>query len=258
MEIDVVLPAGGRISGEFAQRAGTSVKALIKFDGSSVLERTIRCLREAGIEGRYVVIGPEEVNSDPVCERVDAVLPETPTGPGNILAGLEYLNQMGCTDRAIIANTDLPFLSPISLQRFVSACSRDVDICAPAMTRETFEAQYPGLRAEFVPLRDGRWTMGCVFVVNPEAISRNRIHIDRVFEARKSQSRMARLLGFGFVLRFLMHRLSMPDIERQCSGILGCSAQAIITSDADLAFDLDDMSDYDYALEHCCIQPNHR
>ena len=254
MRLDVVLPAGGRISGEFARRAETAVKALIKFGGKSVLERTIERLHEAGVEGRYVVIGPEEVGADPACERVDAVLPETPTGPGNILAGLEYLEGIGCRGRALIANTDLPFISPESVGRFVAACPTDVDICAPVMKRDSFEQRYPGLRAEYVPLRDGDWTMGCLFVVNPEAVSQNRAHMERVFEARKSQFQMARLLGLGFVLRFLLHRLALPDIERQCCRILGCSAKAIVTFDADMAFDLDELRDYEYALSRYADQ----
>lgn len=248
MQLDVVLPAGGLISGEFAERAGTSVKAFIKFNGESILSRTVYCLKQAGVQGRYVIVGPEEVASDESAGKVDAVVVQTATGPENILAGLEKLREMGSGGRIVIANTDLPLLSPESVKHFVEACPDNIDICAPALTKQMFEAKYPGLRAAFVPLSDGDWTMGCLFLVNANAIAANRAHIARVFEARKSQMQMAGMLGWRFVLKFLTHRLALKDIERRCCRILGCSAAAIITDDADLAFDLDELKDYEYAL----------
>ena len=46
--IDVILPAGGRISGEFAAETGVGVKALIEIGGRTVLQRTIDALRATG------------------------------------------------------------------------------------------------------------------------------------------------------------------------------------------------------------------
>ncbi len=250
MTLDVVLPAGGRISESFAEAAGTTVKALIKFDGKTVLERVVERLREAGVDGRMVVVGPEELISDAIGKLVDAIIPEVGTGPDNILAGLQYLQETGQTGKAIIANTDLPFMSAQSIRSFLAACPDDLDVCAPVIDKEDFEAHYPGLRAEFVPLKDGLWTMGCLFMVSPAAISENRQHIDKVFEARKSQLRMASLLGLGFVLRLLLHKLAIGDIERRCSAMLGCRVGAVITSDADLAFDLDTQAEYEYACRY--------
>jgi len=250
MALDVVLPAGGRISGSFAELAGTDVKALIKLGGKSVVERTVQCLREAGVDGRMVLVGPQEVAADAAGKLVDAVVPEVGSGPDNIMAGLQYLQDTGTTGKTLIANTDLPFLTPESVRRFLEACPEDLDLCAPVISKEDFERHYPGMRTAFVPLKDGLYTMGCLFLVSPTAISDNRQHIDMVFEARKSQFRMASLLGFGFVMRFLLHRLSIPDIEHRCTSMLGCSVGAVLTSDANLAFDLDTQAECEYACQH--------
>ena len=55
---DVILPAGGRITGDFAKMAGTEVKALISLDGQTILKRTIEALQATKRVGRLVVIGP--------------------------------------------------------------------------------------------------------------------------------------------------------------------------------------------------------
>ena len=58
--MDAILPAGGRIEGEFARVAGTEIKALIRFQNESLLQRAIETLKSTEGIHRIVVIGPEE------------------------------------------------------------------------------------------------------------------------------------------------------------------------------------------------------
>ena len=90
-ECDVVLPAGGRIAGDFAQQAGTEIKALIRFDEETILRRTIRALRASECIGRITVIGPEEVLEEARDSGADLMLSEGKTGPDNIYRGLDGL-----------------------------------------------------------------------------------------------------------------------------------------------------------------------
>lgn len=250
MNLDVVLPAGGRITGEFAAETGVEVKALIDVGGWTVLERTLNALRETGRVRRAVVIGPREIADHPCSRSADAVLPEGGnSGPANILRGIEWLreNDGGCADQVLILTTDLPFLTPHAILAFVDSCPPGVDLCAPLVSKDAFEARFPGSDNQYVGLADGEWTMGCGFLVNPEAIQANRDHIERVFAARKSQIGMARLLGLGFIIRFLTHRLSVAHIEARCTNMLGCSAKGVFQSPPELAFDMDTVGEYRYA-----------
>ena len=251
--IDAVLPAGGRISGPFAAEAGAEVKALILLAGCTMLEHTIRALRESARVGRVVVIGPEELSAHPATAGADAVLPEGESGPANVLRGLEWLREADGgrhAERALIVTTDLAALTPEAITNFLDACPADADICLPLIRRAEIQARFPGLSLDYVRLRDGEWTMGCAFLVNPDAVARNHHLIVRVFAARKSQLAMARLLGMGFVLRFLVGQLSVSDIEGRCRQILGCGAVAVKGSPPELALDIDQLEDYRYALRH--------
>lgn len=250
MSLDVVLPAGGRIGGEFAAETGVEVKALVDVGGRTVLERTLDALRETGRVRRAVVIGPQEVRDHPCAELADAALPEGGnSGPANILRGIEWLHEQdgGYADRVLILTTDLPFLSPHAISTFVDSCPAGVDLCAPLVSKEAFEARFPGSGNQYVGLADGQWTLGCGFLVDPRAIAANRDHIEAVFAARKSQIGMARLLGLGFIIRFLTHRLSVAHIEARCTNMLGCSANGVPQSPPELAFDMDDLAEYRYA-----------
>ncbi len=251
--IDVLLPAGGRIDGEFAEDVGVNVKALIEIDGLTVLERTMDALRSTGIVRRVIVVGPEEIAKHHCAELADAVLPEGgDSGPANILKGIEWIQSDGARpDRVLVLTTDLPFLTPQAIAAFVGSCPSDADVCAPLVSKSAFEKRFPGSQNEYVKLADGAWTMGCGFMVSPSAFQANREHIERVFAARKSQIGMARILGLRFIARFLCGRLTVDDIERRCSQMLGCSGKAIRESPPELAYDLDNVREYRYA-KHAC------
>jgi GTP:adenosylcobinamide-phosphate guanylyltransferase len=256
MSLDVVLPAGGRISGEFADETGISVKALIEIEGRTVLDRTLDAVRATGLVNRAVVIGPQEIAVHPCANSADAVLPEGgDSGPANILRGIEYLRETDGShaDRVLILTTDLPFLTPGSIREFVDNCPTDAAFCAPLVSREAFEERFEGSGNTYVKLADGQWTMGGAFLVDPESIEANRNRIEAAFQARKSQIAMARLLGLGFIVKFLTGRLSIPDIESRCSKMLGCSCVAVPDSPAELAFDLDELTEYRYAAKHASV-----
>jgi len=94
------------------------------------------------------------------------------------------------------------------------------------------------------------WTTGCAYVIGVEALRRARPYIERVFENRKSKIGMARLLGPTFVFKWLTNRLRVPDIERKVSTLLGVQGAAVPHSPPELAFDIDYLEDYQYALAH--------
>lgn len=251
VRVDVVLPAGGRLKGRFADETGAEVKALIRFGGQTVLERTLSTLRATGRVERAVVIGPEEIAAHPASRTADAVLPERySSGPSNILRGIEWLRETDggrYAERVLIVATDLPYLTPDSLTSFLDCCPPGMDICVPLVNRGEFEVRYPGTRNKYVRLRDGEWTMGCAFLVNPRAVAANRALMERVFSARKSQLGMARLLGPGIIARFLTRRLTVDHVANRCRQILGCTAGGITGSAPELAFDIDRPEEYRYA-----------
>ena len=255
MKLDVVLPAGGRIDGKFAAESGVEVKALIDVGGRTVLERTLDALRETGRVRRAVVVGPREIADHPCSKLADAVLPEGgDSGPANIVRGLEWLSETrpARADRVLIVTTDLPFLTADAILTYIDSCPPEPDVCAPLVGKEAFEASFPGFRrsrSQYVALVDGQWTMGCGFLVNPEAIRANRDRIEQAFAVRRSQIGMTRLLGIGFIVRLLTRTLSVAHIEARCTDMLGCSVKGVPDSSPELAFDLDNIREYRYAAK---------
>ena len=259
--VDVILPAGGKITGEFARIAGQEIKALISLQNVTLLRRAIEVLRETGRIDRIVVVGPDATRAEAESAGADAALPEGDSGPANFFRGLDWLEQNSASSavsindgkkehRVLIVATDLPFLTADSIIRFLDACPPDADISVPVMSQAAMEARFPALPGAYVPLIEGPITTGCAFLIRPEALRRNRARIEAIFAARKNQLAMARLLGFGFILRYVLRRLSVRDIETQCCRILDCSGAAILDAAPELAFDMDTPEEYEYAKSH--------
>ena len=243
--LDVILPAGGRIAGEFAQMAGTDIKALIEFNGQTILRRAILTLRATNRVGQIAVIGPEPVLTEARECGAELLLPEGDSGPDNILRGLHAVS----STKVLILTTDLPFLTADALTTFLDACPPDADIAVPIMTEAEFNGRFPGTQNEYVRLRDGGYTLGCAFVLNGETLLRNEAHLRALFAARKNQWQMARLIGFGTILKFAARRLTVEELETRASAIAGCRGVAVRHSPPELAYDIDLPAEYEYARQ---------
>ncbi len=250
--LDAILPAGGRLKGGFADEAGTHVKALISFDGRTILERTLAALRETGRVRRIVVVGPEEVAAHPAAGAADAVLPDTGSAPGNILQGVQWLGEMGDgprAERALVLTTDLPFVTPEGICTLLDLAPPEAEIAIPAVRSDEFEARF-GIQRRYARLRDGDYLLGCAAVIDPLALERNRVHITRAYAARKSVLALAYLLGPRFLLGCIFRRFTADDVASRCGEILGCTGRAVHHCAAELAFDIDRHGDYRQAVQH--------
>ncbi len=264
--IDVILPAGGRIVGEFAQETGIEIKARLPVGTQTILGRSIATLREMSCIGRIVVIGPDELK--PEATSADALIPEGDSGPDNIFRGLQWLqeNQAGNRvldsqnsadqspktqdqTRVLVMTTDLPFVTSQAIQKFLDSCADEADICIPIVARQAFESRFPQAPGVWLRLQDGEWTLGCAFLLRVEALNKSRPHIERIFAARKSQMQMAKLLGPIFIARLLTKRLTVAHIKERCERVLDCRGSVIQNAAPELAFDIDDAPEYRYAMQ---------
>lgn len=251
---DAILPAGGTIDPNFAARVGVDAKALIEIGGRTIFDRTLDALERSGRVARTVVIGTPDVLAHPSAQRATYRLESGPSGPQNILNGLKHLrSQENPPKRVLVVTTDLPFLTAEIIERFIDACPPDKDICVPLITKSQYQSRFPNSGATFIPLRDDTWTAGCAYLMNAEALEKSTPHIERVFANRKSKIGMAKLLGFGFLLKVIMKTLTAADAEKKIVEILGCSAKAVLGCPPELAYDIDFADDYDYALSHLAV-----
>lgn len=247
---DVILPAGGVLDDHFAKVALTPVKALIRTGDNLLILRALEALRLSGRSGRIVVVGGEEVQRA-LEGRVDAIVPAGPSLPDNILKGLKKLLTMeNPPERLLIVTTDLPYIDEKVLTKWLDLCPPGADFCGALVESTEYIDRFPGSTSTWAKLKDGNFTLGGIFLVRTDALRKAMPQIERVVAQRKSIRGMAGLLGVGFLLKVMSRQITVEECERKVEEILGAKVSAVPNSPPELAFDIDDIVDYEYALRN--------
>jgi MobA-like NTP transferase domain len=234
-----VVTAGGRVDEAFAAAIGTPLKALAPFGGGILLDAVLAAISGAGIPD-VAVVGDRELDPHRGAARL---IPAAPDGATNIARALDA---WPAGDDLLFATCDLPFAAAADLAGYLAA-SEPYDLTLPLAGAAAYEAAYPGAPPHITELGGERVANGSVFFIRGTARTAVRAVAGRFFEARKSALGMARLLGGALLVRYLIRRLRIADIERRAESVLGVRAAAIRNAAPGLCYDVDTLEDYRYA-----------
>lgn len=244
--VPAVITAGGRLSGALAGAAGTTLKALAPLGGAPLVAHVLAALRGCKGVGPVALVGPARELAN--VGGADLLLEEGATGPENVQRGLAAV--ASGEGLVLLCACDTPFVTSEAIRHLLSHAPQGADIVFPIVTRERYEAVFPHAPNTWTRLDNQELTGGSVMLVRPAALARNAALIEKLFKARKNQIGMARLLGPGFVLRFLLGKLTVAQAEARASQLTGCRCRALLGADPRLAADIDDLSDYEWAQRH--------
>ena len=92
--------------------------------------------------------------------------------------------------------------------------------------------------------------MGSVFYFKGRSSSRTSRWRSDIYNARKRPHVLAAMLGLPIVMALLFGRLSLSALERRMERLTGAVCRGVPTPCAELAYDVDNRRDYDYAVAH--------
>jgi CTP:molybdopterin cytidylyltransferase MocA len=237
-----VITAGGRVDGEFASAIGTPIKALAPFAGRTFLQITIDALRGAGV-GRIAVIGGNEIRE--ACQAsVERVIDESSDGTQNLRRALHSWDS---SLPLLYLTSDMPFITAAAITRLMALVPPHT-LAIPLTEWEIFEERFPGAPPFGITLAGEKVVNGGAFVIPPNAHEKIETFAVKLFEARKSVLRMARLTGPALLLQFAFRRLSIAKLQAHAQRLLGLPALALRGAPPELAYDVDILREYEYAL----------
>ena len=105
--------------------------------------------------------------------------------------------------------------------------------------KEACLREFPSLRRTFFHLKEGDFTGGNVSLVSVKLFPGCIEKMKEVFALRKNPVKLAAWLGPFFILKMLLHQLSLEDVERKVSELFGYRGRAVITDHACIGTDLD-------------------
>lgn len=249
--VDAVVLAGARNDGPLADSADAEWEALIDVGGRPMAAWVLEALRDTGRVGRVAVVGPPEPLSalaDPERGGVaggDGFDLTFPGDAGGLLANLELGFRSLASERPVLVATgDIPLVTPEAVTDFLAACeAEEADVHYPIIRREDSEARYPGVVRTYVRLLDGEFTGGNVALVAPHVVTRHRAVFEQAVAMRKNPIGLARLFGLGLLLKMLLGRLRVRDVEARFVKAFGLKGRAVLCPHPEIGMDVDKPAD---------------
>lgn len=248
---DAIVLAGGISSEQLRQYSRAEYEALIEVGGKPMVSFVVDALLKVAEIRKVMVVGPQSELSRYL---VDTRIKVVENGNGIIENVLIALSNMQPTEKVIIATADIPMLTPEAVSDFLDRCARiDADFYYPIVAKEENEKQYPGMRRTYVKLKEGTFTGGNIFLVNPQVVKNCVEAAKRIFTYRKQPLQLSRILGIKFIIQYLLGTLTMPEVAQRVSEILTLRGAVVVSAYPEVGIDVDKPSDLDLVRQRFAV-----
>ncbi len=238
---NALILAGTKEKGPLEIAENVDNKALIMIDGRPMIDYIVDALNNSKNIDRILVVGPKNELHPYIGKKVEEIL-----NPGNsILENMEIgLNYFNFADNLLLLSSDIPLITPEAINEFLSICTkRKACIGYPIITKENIIKKYPETERTYVKMKEGIFCGGNITFFKPDVFFQNKKLIKELFENRKATWKYAKILGLKFILKFLFKALTLEEIEKRVTGILGYNSIAVMVSYPEIMIDLDKPSD---------------
>lgn len=233
-----IVLAGGVLEPEWQARSGVSQRALVPVQGVPMYQHVVQALGQVPEIGEILVVGEvPEGEGYRIVAPADSLI-------ANVQRGLEQSRY----ESVLFATADIPFLTPESVQFFLTESLRSGAVLTYAVVpAEACRVRFPQLRRTTVRLREGEVTGGNLFWAQRTTALRELSRLEALYHARKYPLKLAAQLGMGLLVRFVLAQklsprwLSITQIEQRAAQILGVPVKAIVTPYAEVGADIDQL-----------------
>ncbi|MCB0005819.1 MAG: NTP transferase domain-containing protein [Anaerolineales bacterium] len=258
--MDAIVLAGGRTKPEDPMYAyiGDKPKSLTPMGGRTMVEWVVSALQGAEGVDDVVVVGLTEallpaggLNFD----RPVTFLPDQNNVVKNVFTSVEHLQQVKpAQDTYLLVSADIPLIKPEMVDYFIDACRPYSGVLYYAVvTDAVMEKRFPGSKRSYVRFTEANVAGGDIYVFKSALLQKNEEFWNAFVDARKNALRLARTLGFSFLIKLLLRRLSLAELERTGLRIFGEPIKVVQVRYAELGMDADKPHQIDLVraeLEH--------
>lgn len=216
-------------------------KALMPLNGRYLIEYVLDALEAARTVDEVVVIGLDNPGQLQAARTAVTFLPDHGSLAGNGVAGLNWLEANRQPGMALTCTADIPTLTGEIIDEFVASCQRSsaASLYYNLVTKETMEARFPGSNRTFVKIKGMEISGGDLIMTHTRYGNHHQELWEALTQARKNAWKLARIIGWQFLLKFLLRQVTIPDMEAVAYKILGEQVKIVLSPYAELAMDAD-------------------
>lgn len=220
-----------------AAAEGVTHKALVRVGQSTMLERVICALRQAGV--RRVLVSTDTPGTVALACAAGAEIVEPGAGPSQSVALAMELSGAPL----LVTTADHALLSPEWVRHFVANAPATADVAIMLARQQDVMSAVPSTRRTWLRFADGAWS-GCnLFLL---ATDRAALAVDQwcaVERERKRPWRLAARLGWATFSEYLAGNLTLSDAIGRVGQRMGISAALVPASHGLAAVDVDKVED---------------
>ena len=165
----------------------------------------------------------------------------------NILQGIKRFEG----EQVLISTSDIPMITEEAVKDFVvKGQAADADLCYSIISKKIMIDTYPKAHRTYVKLKDGEFTGGNLFLLDSTKTDRYAEIGKKMLLYRKKPWKMCRLLGFQFLLKLILGRLAISDIEIRVSSMMDIKGKAILCNYPEIGNDVDKPEDLELAKQY--------
>lgn len=244
---DAIILAGGTC-GWLKKMAGTDYRATAELAGRPLIAYIVEALTASGVIGDITIAG-DLVNLSAIDLPAEVRLV---AAAGSMLQTAEAaVKASGAEKPVLFVTDDIPLLTPDAVRDFLMQTEgRTADVFYPIVSRDACESKFPGSRRTYVKLKEGVFTGGNILLVRPEVVASCQSAAEEVFARRKRPLELCGWLGWRFILRFLLRRLAIRDVEQRASSLLGFQGSVVRSCFPEIGIDADKETDWRFMSEY--------
>ena len=240
----IVLAGGGLPFDLRGVAPEVSSKAFLPLQGKPIVEYVSQTLYHCALS-EIVLVGDEKAVTPAMHSQIDRVVPSGSTIIDSLTNGME---PMKGEKQVLVCAGDLPLLNVEVVQNFIRSSQESLgELTYAIVRREDSEAVFPGFTHTYVKLKDGSFCGGGLFMLPPRALENFRRFMEQITEMRKTPWKLAGLMGFDIIVKWIFKTLNISDLEIKAGQLLGVSAKAIISS-PETAYNIDNLIQYKSAV----------
>ncbi len=239
--MDAIILAGSANTGKLREVSGVSAEGMIEIHEKLMVQYVLEAILSSEYIDRVVLVGLPEINEHfrdwpEVC-----LAPAGTTPVKSLINGLKHVDS---SRMVLVATDDIPLITTEAVNYFLRQCQgREADLFYPVISREVHEERYPGSVRTYVKLKEGTFTGGNIFLINPKKVPRCAAKVEEFVRLRKKPLELCRLVGFSFLIKFLLRSLSIKEAETRVSALLDITGYAVICPYPEVGLDVDKPGD---------------
>ena len=217
MKVDAMVLAGAPNTGKLQEVSPEEYEATIPVGGKPLISYVVDAIKSTPRIREIVVVGPKVL-----AELLPAGVRLVESGSSltdNILRGTAALRN---SPKILVVTSDIPFIHRDAIEDFLDRCAElQADLYYPIVSKEANEQVYPDCVRTYVTLKEGTFTGGNMVLATPAVLSNSKQLMAKVVTFRKKPWKLAKILGLSFVVKLFLKQLSLAELEKRASQLLG-------------------------------------